>query len=167
MLVKKLLFLFLIFVVHLLGMQSSIILASEGNPVFVNSIKQEIIRPSYPFPSLLSTGPYVWYDDTDNQPTKGHAYRISTFSEGENTSVFIEKINFGFDGCCLEIVEFRQLILDEDFLGRHFPANKGSYGFKLLRWIDPDIFEFNAYGGNYLLSQIGSKSPVLEEINPK
>ena len=42
---------------------------------------QKEIRPSYPFPDFLSTAPYEWYENADNQPIKGHTYRVVTFIE--------------------------------------------------------------------------------------
>ncbi|RLA05528.1 MAG: hypothetical protein DRQ47_00980 [Gammaproteobacteria bacterium] len=126
--------------------------------------KQDKIRPSYPFPTFLSTGPYIWYENVKNKPIKGHTFRISTFSTEQSYEIFIEKVEFGNDGCCLEIIDFRQLILDKAFLQTHYPKNKGSHNFKLIRWLEPEVFEFQAFGGKYKLSQIGEQSPLLEEI---
>jgi len=154
-------------------MKSSILIlvlllsVSTSAVVPVLAIKQEIIRPSYPFPTFLSTGPYVWYDNVKNKPIKGHTYRIATFSENQLYRIFIEKVEFGDSGCCLEIVDYRELIINEIFLTKQFPKNTGSHGFKLIRWLKPTSFEFQAYGGVYKLSEIDKKKPFLEEIKSK
>lgn len=133
----------------------------------VETVKQEKVRPNYPFPTFLSTSPYIWYKDVQNVPIKGHAFRISTFSEQQQYKIFIEKIEFGDGGCCREIIEFRELLLDENFLNQHFPANAGKHGFKLIRWISPETLEFEAYGGKYKLSDIGNTQPTIEELTDK
>ncbi len=147
--------------------QPTRLLAGEEEPLKVTTIIQETVRPSYPFPNFLSTGPYIWYEDAKNQPIKGHTYRISTFSENNISRIFVEKVNFGINGCCLEIVEYKQLMLEKEFFRKHFPYNKGKLQFKLTRWVSHEVFEFNAYGGNYFLSNIGSNAPVLTEIRQK
>jgi len=141
---------------------ASVLLGSE--PAYINTEKQETIRPSYPFPTFLSTGPYVWYENAKNKPTKGHTYRIATFSDEQSYNIYIEKVRFGSNGCCLEIIDYRQLMLDEQILRELFPGNKGQHGFKLIRWLKPESFEFHAYGGSYNISSIGSKKPLITEI---
>ncbi|PCJ47840.1 MAG: hypothetical protein COA74_10405 [Gammaproteobacteria bacterium] len=132
--------------------------------VSVITVKQDKIRSSYPFPDFLSTAPYVWYDNVAKTPIKGHAYRIASFSYNQAFRVFIEKVEFGDGGCCLEIIEYRELLINEAFLKKHFPHNTGSHGFKLLRWLKSERFEFEAYGGTYKLSQVGNAKPMLEEL---
>ncbi len=161
---NKILLLFVILLFQHLLYNPAVIAADGIKSVPVSTIMQKIIRPSYPFPYFLSTGPYVWYKNVKNKPTKGHAYRITTFVESENIRIFTEKIQFGIDGCCLEIVEFRQLLLNEAFFQQHFPQNYSTHGFKLIRWIDSQTFEFNAYGGNYNLSKLGDELPLLTEV---
>jgi hypothetical protein len=129
----------------------------------VTTIVQDKIRPSYPFPAFLSTGPYTWYADVEKKPTKGHTFRISTFIVDHTYSIYIEKVQFGDDGCCLEIINYRKLLIDETFLKIHFPKNKGLHGFKLIRWINAETFEFQAYGGTYKLSNISISKPIIEE----
>ena len=146
------------------------ILLAEESPsgvVSVVSVVQEEIRPSYPFPTFLSTGPYIWYENVKDKPIKGHTYRIATFSEERTYQIFVEKVEFGIGGCCLEIIDYRQLIIDETFLNEHFGHNKGLHGFKLLRWMKSDAFEFEAYGGKYLLDDIGNDKPTIKELETK
>ena len=135
--------------------------------VSINTAKQDKIRPSYPFPTFLSTGPYIWYENTKKSPIKGHTYRIATFAKDQRYQIFIEKVLFGDNGCCLEIVEYRELLIDRAFFTIHFPKNTGNHGFKLIRWLSSDDFEFSAYGGNYKLSEIGSNKPILQELELK
>ena len=130
----------------------------------VITVAQDDIRPSYPFPAFLSTSPYVWYEDVKNKPIKGHAYRIATFTDKQNYQIFIEKVEFGEGGCCLEIVDYRQILLTEYFFKTKFPKNTGKHGFKLIRWISPEVFEFEAYSGKYRLKNISADKPQLEEI---
>ncbi len=131
--------------------------------VKLTTLKKEV-RPQYPFPEFLSTGPYVWYEDAKNNPLKGHTFRVSTNTVNREKLIFIERVEFGNNGCCLEIVEYRQLVLDEQVLKQLFPTHTGIHGFKLTRWVRPEIFEFHAYGGNYRLSQINTTRPLLEEL---
>ncbi len=161
---NKILLLFVILLIQHFLHNPVVIGADGGKPVPVSTIMQKTIRPSYPFPYFLSTGPYVWYENVINKPIKGHAYRISTFADNNNIRIFIEKIHFGIDGCCLEIVEFRQLLMNEALFQQHFPRNSSSHAFKLIRWIDSQTFEFNAYGGNYILRKLGDKLPLLTEV---
>ncbi len=165
--IKTFLLITIILLTQLLYGQSTEMNAGKIKPLQVNTLDHETMRPSYPFPYFLSTGPYWWYKDAGELPTKGHAFRISTFVEDKYNGIFIEKINFGFDGCCLEIVEFRELKLDEAFFQKHFPHNKGNLQFKLTRWVSHEVLEFNAYGGDYYLSNIGDKNPTLTEIQPR
>ena len=147
---------------------SNLLAEESSSPIItVLTVKQEEIRPSYPFPTFLSTGPYVWYENVKDKPIKGHTYRISTFSEERSYRIFVEKVEFGIDGCCLEIIDYRQLVIDEPFLNKHFAHNKGKHGFKLLRWIKPDAFEFEAFGGKYLLQNIDHDAPIIEELQAK
>ena len=53
---------------------------------------------------------------------------------------------------------------NEEFLKKHFPHNKGHHGFKLVRWLKSEVFVFEAYGGIYRLSNIGDKTPFIEEM---
>ena len=124
---------------------------------------QNQIRPSVPFPEFLSTGPYIWYKDAVNQPIKGHAYRLATFTVEGVYRVYLEKVNFGDNGCCLEIVDYRELMITEEELKRLFPQNSGNYGFKLVSWVNATSFTFEAFGGSYLLSDIDSASPTITE----
>jgi hypothetical protein len=128
---------------------------------------QDKIRPSYPFPEFLSTGPYIWYKDAEKSPIKGHAYRLATFTVDGLYRVFLEKVNFGDNGCCLEIVDYRELNLTPDAMARLFPAHNGKHGFKLIRWNSPLSFTFSAYGGEYILSEIDTNSPLIKEIGSK
>lgn len=124
---------------------------------------QSELRSSYPFPEFLSTGPYVWYEDAEKQPTKGHMYRIATFTVDSVYRVYIEKNVFGVDGCCFELVESRELMLTEDNLRKLFPANKGQFRFKLVNWRDATSFIFTAYGGKYLMTDIDKANPGISE----
>ena len=133
----------------------------------VSSVTQDKVRPSYPFPTFLSTGPYIWYEKAKDNPIKGHTFRIATFAKEQNYRIFIEKVLFGDNGCCLEIVEYRELLIDEQFFKKHFPINTGRHGFKLIRWSSSDSFEFSAYGGTYKLTDIGKNQPILEELESK
>ena len=162
---NKILLLLITLVFQQFSNYAPVIAADDGKSVPVRTILQENIRPSYPFPNFLSTGPYVWYDDVKNQPIKGHTYRISKFSDSDNANrIYIEKVNFGIDGCCLEIVEYRQLLLNEELFQQHFPNNSSNHGFKLTRWVSSEAFQFNAYGGNYILSKLGDDQPLLAEV---
>ena len=140
---------------------------SQLEPLPIDTVIQDKIRPSYPFPSFLSTGPYVWYDGAQNKPIKGHTFRIATFSEQRQYRIFIEKVEFGDGGCCLEIIDYRQLMINEQFLKKHFPHNNGQHGFKLIRWINTESFEFEAYSGIYQLSNINDTKPLLKELTNK
>ena len=137
---------------------------AKNKIVPVVTMQQEKVRSRYPFPDFLSTAPYVWYENTEKTPLKGHTYRIATFSYNQRYRVYIEKVEFGAGGCCLEIVEYRQLIIDENFLKKHFPHNKGRHGFKLVRWLKSEVFVFEAYGGKYRLSNVGDETPFIEEL---
>jgi hypothetical protein len=130
----------------------------------VVTIQQEKIRSKYPFPDFVSTAPYIWYENTDKTHLKGHTFRISTFSYNQLNDIYIEKVEFGDGGCCLEIVEYRQLIMNEIFLNEHFPHNKGRHDFKLVRWLNSETFVFEAYGGKYKLSNLGDEIPIIEEL---
>jgi hypothetical protein len=140
---------------------------TENTSIPVVTIQQEKIRSQYPFPDFLSTAPYVWYDKTEKTPLKGHTYRIATFSDDQRFRIYIEKVEFGDRGCCLEIVEYRQLIINEQFLKKHFPHNKGNHGFKLVHWLNPEVFVFEAYSGRYKLSNISDEAPLIEEFEDK
>lgn len=133
----------------------------------ISTTAQDTIRPSYPFPEFLSTGPYIWYKNAENKPIKGHTYRIATFTENGLYRVYLEKVIFGDRGCCLEIVDYRELDLNQDVLARLFPNNSGTHDFKLIRWENPLSFSFSAYGGQYKLSQIDTNSPLIEDVNNK
>ncbi|MCP4414722.1 MAG: hypothetical protein GY808_19365 [Gammaproteobacteria bacterium] len=161
---NKISFLFVILLFQHFLHNPVVIAADGGKSVPVSTIMQSTIRPSYPFPYFLSTGPYVWYKNVINKPIKGHAYRISSFTDNNNIRIFIEKIHFGTDGCCHEIVEFRQLLLNEALFKQHFPHNSSTHSFKLIRWIDSQTFEFNAYGGNYNLNNLGDEEPIIAEV---
>lgn len=124
---------------------------------------QNQIRPSVPFPEFLSTGPYIWYEDAKNTPIKGHAYRLATFTVDGIYRVYLEKVNFGDNGCCLEIVDYRELMITEDDLAKLFPENTGVYGFKLINWVSATSFTFEAFGGRYLLAEIDSATPSISE----
>ncbi|MEL0034973.1 MAG: hypothetical protein VW882_01015 [Gammaproteobacteria bacterium] len=124
---------------------------------------QNQIRSSVPFPEFLSTGPYVWYEDAKNKPIRGHAYRIATFTIEGVYRVYLEKVNFGHNGCCLEIVDYRELMITEDDLAELFPDNSGPYGFKLINWESATSFVFEAFGGRYVLTDIETNSPTINE----
>ena len=130
----------------------------------VDTVQQEKVRSRYPFPDFLSTAPYVWYENTEKTHIKGHTYRIARFSYNQKNRVYIEKVEFGDVGCCLEIVEYRELIINQTFLNKHFPHNNGRHGFKLIRWLKSDVFVFEAYGGKYKLSNVADKMPLIEEL---
>lgn len=130
----------------------------------VATVQQEKIRSQYPFPAFLSTAPYVWYENTEKTHIKGHTYRIARFAYNQENRVYIEKVEFGDGGCCLEIVEYRELIINQIFLNKHFPHNKGHHEFKLIRWLKSDVFVFEAYGGRYKLSNVADKMPLIEEL---
>jgi len=139
---------------------------SVSNEVRVMSIPHKI-RPQYPFPDFLSTGPYLWYKNAANKPIKGHTYRIATFSDQQETHIFLEKVEFGIGGCCLVINEYRHLNLDEEFFRNKFPENKGQYGFKLIRWLRAEKFEFQAYGGTFIMSELSADMPKIIELKRK
>jgi len=132
----------------------------------VKTIKTEVqseIRPSYPFPDFLSTGPYVWYENAENQPLRGHMYRLATFTVDSSHRVYLEKVIFGIDGCCLEIVNYRELMITEADLITLFPQNRGKFGFKLLSWRSANSFIFTSYGGQYILTDIDTDNPKIAE----
>ena len=138
---------------------------SEVQAAQIETKLQNTIRPSYPFPDFLSTGPYIWYENTEKKPIKGHTYRIATFTVDGIYRVYLEKVIFGDKGCCLEIVDYRELMLNETVLRSLFPNNKTSTDrFKLIRWISPTSFTFNAYGSSFQLSEIDSSSPTIIEL---
>ena len=124
---------------------------------------QNEMRPSVPFPEFLSTGPYIWYENAANQPIKGHAYRLATFTVDNVYRVYLEKVNFGDNGCCLEIVDYRELMITQADLAKLFPNNRGPYGFKLIRWESPTAFMFEAFGGRYKLTNIDNNRPTISE----
>ncbi len=151
----------------LMSLPANVLAENESKSLSINTIIQDQIRPSYPFPSFLSTGPYVWYENVKNKPIKGHTFRIATFSEESQYRIFIEKVEFGDGGCCLEIIDYRQLIINEELLKKYFSKHKGQHGFKLIRWISPETFEFEAYGGTYQLTNVSDENPLLKEIKNK
>lgn len=130
----------------------------------VDTRLQDTIRSSYPFPDFLSTGPYVWYEDAEDDLVKGHTYRLATFTVDGAYRLYLEKVNFGDHGCCLEIVNYRELLINAQVLGRLFPRNEGADSFRLIRWVSPDSFTFSAYGGRYHLSEISQTQPQIREL---
>jgi len=149
----------LIFVV--LTIFSSVLFADE---IRIETVAQKSIRPSYPFPEFLSTAPYIWYENVEKKPIKGHTYRIATFTVDREYHIYLEKVIFGIDGCCLEIVDYRELLLNKAVLKKLFPDNNGKHGFKLINWRSTNSFIFEAFSGTYLLSNIDSQQPLIEEI---
>lgn len=132
--------------------------------VRVNTQLQDSIRSSYPFPDFLSTGPYVWYENADSQIVKGHTYRLATFTVDGAYRLYLEKVNFGDNGCCMEIVDYRELIINAQVLGRLFPHNEGQDSFRLIQWDSPDSFTFSAFGGRYQLAEINLTQPLIREL---
>ena len=153
-------FLLIVATATLLVVSTGIVQAKE---LKINTQVQAEIRPSYPFPEFLSTGPYIWYEDAENTPIRGHTYRLATFTVDSVYRVYLEKVIFGIDGCCLEIVDYRELMITEADLRELFPNNKGTYGFKLINWRSATSFIFNAHGGKYLLTNIDSATPTISE----
>ena len=139
------------------------VMASAVSAAEIETRIQDKIRPSVPFPEFLSTGPYIWYENAEKQPTKGHTYRLATFTVDGVYRVYLEKVNFGDNGCCLEIVDYRELMITQDDLARLYPRNKGVYGFKLISWESPTSFVFEAYGGRYKLTNIDKSRPTITE----
>lgn len=129
----------------------------------IETVVQDQIRPSVPFPEFLSTGPYIWYEDAQNQPIKGHTFRLATFTVDNVYRVYLEKVIFGDNGCCLEIVDYRELMISREQLTKLFPNNRGQYGFKLVSWESPTAFIFEAFGGRYKLTNIDSNRPSISE----
>ena len=156
------------FLIMIIGLSIALVSTSSVSEVQAAQIEtklQNTIRPSYPFPDFLSTGPYIWYKDTEKKPIKGHTYRIATFTVDGLYRVYLEKVIFGDKGCCLEIVDYRELIVNEAVIRSLFPNNKTStHGFKLIRWVSPTSFTFNAYGGSFQLSEIDSNAPTITEL---
>ncbi|MCP3674389.1 MAG: hypothetical protein GY829_07955 [Gammaproteobacteria bacterium] len=150
-----------------MGMSANVLAENETKSLSIDTVTQAQVRLSFPFPSLLSTGPYLWYKNTKDMPIKGHAFRIATFSEESQYQIFIEKVEFGDDGCCLDIIDYRQLIINEELLRKHFPKYIGQHGFKLIRWINSEVFEFEAYGGTYQLTNISDEKPLIKELTGK
>lgn len=135
----------------------------QANEITIKTENQADIRPSYPFPEFLSTGPYIWYEDAENQPDRGHMFRLATFTVDSVYRVYLEKVIFGIEGCCLEIVDYRELKLTEADLQALFPNNRGKYGFKLINWRDATSFIFTSHGGKYLLTNIDTANPRISE----
>ncbi len=151
------------FLKAILAVVMPVVICAVTSAAEIETKVQSKIRPSVPFPEFLSTGPYVWYEDAQNKPIKGHTYRLATFTVDGIYRVYLEKVNFGDKGCCLEIVDYRELMITREDLSQLFPNNRGEYGFKLVRWESPTAFTFEAFGGRYKLTNIDASRPTITE----
>ena len=140
-----------------------VVLSVNALAAEIETVVQDEIRPSVPFPEFLSTGPYIWYENAQNQPIKGHTFRLATFTVDGVYRVYLEKVNFGDNGCCLEIVDYRELMITREDLAKLFPNNRGQFGFKLISWEGPTSFMFEAFGGRYKLTGIDTARPTITE----
>lgn len=150
---KKILILFFLFLPTLAVAQPS------------TKIKTKIIDKVdyYEWLTSLSVGPFEWvkmsqdkYENAGPDVVVGRRYRVAVATSEIYSSVYIEEITYGTEGCCVKLKSIQKLNLYD--LKKKYGLIGESMGFKVLGWDNFNTFTFTIHSKKFKATIKGLKN---------
>jgi len=123
----------------------------------------------YAWIGSISSGPIEWkemtgdeYENADADTVTDLFYRVVVTNSEIYSTVYIEEITRGSEGCCVKLASIRKMDLD-DFKNKFSLLGEIS-GFKLIRWNSPRSFNFKIGGREFVAKGLGNKMLDVDEI---
>ena len=114
--------------------------------------------PSYQWITFLSQGPIDWFEEDENAPVQGRAYRLVITTSEIYNGVYIETVTFGREGCCKKLRSVRMFDLNAFCKAFNFIGEQS--GFEFIKWLSKTSFLFRYHDRKFVMSEIG-KNRVL------
>jgi len=120
-------------------------------------------RDYYAWITSIATAPHQLITprtDTANS----RRYRMVVLTSEIYSTVIVEEVRYGSEGCCARVVAARQVNLDS--LARHFQMKGELAGFTVLSSPAPTIFRVRFKGRDFEVSRIDQPNVRFTEIRP-
>jgi hypothetical protein len=115
---------------------------------------------SYSSIVFLTEGEVRWLD-TPVGEIEGISYRVIITRSDIYNSLFIEKITYGTEGCCKNIVSTKEIPVNELF--KLFSITGEHAGVKFVEWIDSASFVISIYDRSYNVLVKGDRSVKISQ----
>jgi len=99
---------------------------------------------------LISSGKILWIS-----PEKGFAFRLVAILSEVNVSLYVQKIDYGEEGCCVKISKTYEI--GKDKLGGNL------FNISDVRWLDIDSFIFKGDSSYFKISGL-NESYQIEKL---
>jgi len=124
----------------------------------------------YAWISSMSSGPIEWEDmtgdeDASNNTVTNRFFRVVITTSEIYSTVYIEEITRGSEGCCVRLGSIRKINLD-DFKNK-FSLRGEISGFMLTKWNSPTSFNFKLGGREFVAKNIGNEVLDIEETKTR
>lgn len=106
-----------------------------------------------PHVDIVSSGPIKWGYDKDSN-AKGVRYRIVITLSEVYHYIYIQELNYGDEGCCVEVIRTFQIDIEKNLEKRYF------YGISDIQWIDYKSLSFIGDSNKYMLNNLDGKYQV-------
>ncbi|MEM1044240.1 MAG: hypothetical protein AAGI91_16655 [Bacteroidota bacterium] len=110
----------------------------------------------------LAAGPILWDEAPTSPDEEGHRFRAAVVTSEIYDAVYIERVTYGMEGCCVRIASARRL--DMTGLADAFELRGEVSGVSDLHWAEPDVLEFSLAGRRFRVEDLGSTEVLVREV---
>ena len=132
--------------------------ASFAESVSVPTLPEK--AAAYPWVTFLSQGPIDWFAKNESAKVQGQAYRAVILTGEIYSTVLIERVTLGTEGCCKKVTWVRQF--DLKYFSEKYGFIGELAGFEFVRWLGPTSFVFRYRERNFVMSEINKPLVKVE-----
>lgn len=114
----------------------------------------------YPWVTFLSQGPIDWFERNENAKVQGRVYRVAILVSEIYSTVYLEEVTLGSEGCCKKLSRSRRF--DLKGFASAFGFDGELSGFEFVRWLGPTSFVFRYRERNFVMSAINKAEVKVE-----
>lgn len=117
----------------------------------------------YPFVYYLTCGEVIYLDSLESKNIHGFFYRVAIANYEIYKTIYIEKVLFGHEGCCMKVQSIRE-INEDDFAEKFGYVQHMIIYFDFISWLSPTSFMFKARGDFFIASEIDKPEIIVLKI---
>lgn len=109
----------------------------------------------YPWITFLSEGPIDWFAKDESAPVQGRAYRLVITTSEIYSTVYIEMVTLGGEGCCKKVKSVRKFDMAAFCKAFNFIGEQA--GFELVKWLNETSLVFRYQERQFVMSHISNE----------
>lgn len=108
--------------------------------------------PPYALITELSEGPISWFEHDETATIQARAYRVVVTTRAIYSSVYLETVALGAEGCCKQIT--RIMLFDLDAFADTVGFRGEKTGFQFVQWLSEASFLFQYKEREFVMSRL-------------